>query len=191
MPQQQQIINLPHASISAITAGTGTNGTAVVFTGQGAYDYEVELAVLAGLVIGNTYNVTNVFSGVGNPTVSLNGIKGSFDVNLFDVGAAAVYGVGPATLTNAGTSGRPGQYVLRLSAPLNAGVTVMQQAAGYFNVGEMGGITSIVVTLEGAGYATVVSQTLAMTSAMFAACPGLTGVTGTFALPVVGKATVI
>lgn len=191
MPQQQHLVTQPHASVGAITAGAGTSGTAVVFTGAGTYDYEVQLAQLAGLVAGTTYHVTRVYTGFGNPMIEVNGIQGSFGIDMFDVGSAAVYGVGTATISNAGSGGKPGRFVLVMPAPLSTGVTVKQQAAGYYTVAEDGTLGSIVVTVAGAGYATAASQTLALTQAMFAATPGLTGVAGTFALPSVGVATAI
>lgn len=178
---QERTVQLPHVN-TAVTAGT-----TVTFTGVSAYDAEIRNAQLAGLVVGTTYTVAGVFTGIGNAAISLTGVKGSFDAQMFNVGAVAVYGLGAATISNAGTGGRFGSYALVLPAPTTG--NTQAQAVGYFTVSEWGNLQSITITAAGAGYASAGSSTVALTSAMFAECPGLTGVAGTFACPEVGTAS--
>ena len=82
MPFNQAVVPTP-----LLTAAQATVGAPVVYQGHSAYDFEVTNAGLAGLVVGTTYTITEVFTSIGDPMISLQGVKGSFDMQMFTLGS--------------------------------------------------------------------------------------------------------
>lgn len=168
MPYQQANTPLVH-----MEAALAVPGMTVVFTGNSAYDFEVNSAVNGGadeavgttsqLTIGAAYQIADVFIGFGDPMITLTGEGHTqYDVQMF-----AFNGLVSTTSLTAGTGGTNGTFALAIPAPVTGGAA----AAGTFTVAG-GVVTAVALTQGGYGYGLT---NVVLTNSAFAASAGLTG----------------
>lgn len=164
MPYQQALVPASH-----IAVGQATIGATVVYQGQSAYDFEVTNAGVAGLVSGHKYTIADVFTSIGDPTVALTGVAGSWDMQMFTL-FVALFGLKTAAITAAGSGGSAnGTFALPIPAAPVGGVN----ATGTFTVAG-GVVTAVNITNQGSGYA---NQNVVINNAALVTA-GATGLTG-------------
>ena len=164
MPYQQAVVPTPHLSATQATVGSQ-----VVFQAHSAYDFEVTNAQLAGLTQGSKYTIKEVFTSIGDPMIAVQGVIGSWDMQMFTL-FVALFGYKSAAITAAGTGGTAdGTYALPIPAAPAGGTN----AAGTFTV-TGGVITAVAITTQGSGYAN--TNYVINNAALVAA--GATGLTG-------------
>lgn len=169
MPYQQANTPLVH-----MEAALAVPGMTVVFTGNSAYDFEVNSAETGGsyaeapgttavLTVGTAYTIADVFIGFGDPMITLTGEGHTqYDCQMF-----AFNGLVSTTALVAGTGGTNGTFALAIPAPTTGGAA----ATGTFTVA--GGVVTAVTLTEG-GYGYGVANVV-LTNSAFSASAGLTG----------------